>query len=65
MFIHRPKEEGETSRGTHTKLIIEKHRNGATGSVDLYFDAEKTSFTEVDAHHDVADFSLEDDDDED
>jgi len=62
MFIHRPKEEGETSRGTHTKLIIEKHRNGATGSVDLYFDAEKTSFTEVDAHHGFEDFSLSDDD---
>lgn len=65
MFIHRPKEEGETSRGTHTKLIIEKHRNGATGSIDLYFDPEKTSFNEIDSHHDYDDFSLSDDDDDD
>jgi len=65
MFIHRPKEEGESSRGTHTRLIIEKHRNGATGSIDLYFDAEKTSFTEVDGHHELEDFALSEDTDED
>ena len=65
MFIHRPKEEGEDSRGTHTKLIIEKHRNGATGSIDLFFDAEKTSFTEIDNGYgggaDGGDFELSDD----
>ena len=33
----------------HTKLIIEKHRNGATGIVDLYFNENKTTFTELDA----------------
>lgn len=64
MFIHRPKEEGDSSRGSHTKLIIEKHRNGATGSVDLYFDPEKTSFSEVDRHHEFSDFELTEDDED-
>ncbi len=63
MFIHRPKEEGETSRGTHTKLIVEKHRNGATGHIDLYFDPEKTSFSDVDSRHDFSDFELDEQED--
>lgn len=62
MFIHRPKDEGGDGRGAYTKLIIEKHRNGATGSIDLWFDAEKTSFNEVDQKHDFAAFDMPDDD---
>ncbi len=63
MFIHRPKDENADGRGAYTKLIIEKHRNGATGSVDLFFDAEKTSFSEIDQKHDFAAFDLPDEDD--
>lgn len=67
MFIHRPKQEEEQAgRGSQTELIIEKHRNGATGVVELFFDAEKTTFHEVDGNYDaqVADFDAEQDDDE-
>ncbi len=52
MFIHRNKsdEEGK-NREEQTKLIIEKHRNGATGVVELYFDTAKTTFLELDKSH--------------
>jgi replicative DNA helicase len=47
MFIHRePNEEGG-GRQLHTELLIEKHRNGPTGVVSLYFDADKASFLEM------------------
>lgn len=67
MFIHRPKsDEEQAGRGSQTELIIEKHRNGATGVVELFFDAEKTTFHEVDGQYDqqVADFDAEQDNDE-
>lgn len=52
MFIHRDKsnEDGK-SREERTKLIIEKHRNGATGVINLWFDPTKTSFSELDESH--------------
>ena len=62
MFIHRPKsDEGQASRGSETELIIEKHRNGATGMVELFFDAEKTTFQELEASYEktVADLEIE------
>ncbi len=67
MFIHRPKQEDEQAgRGSQTELIIEKHRNGATGTVELFFDAEKTTFHEVDNQHEtrVADFDADQEDDD-
>lgn len=70
MFIHRPKQEEESAgRGAQTELIIEKHRNGATGTVELFFDAEKTTFHEVDSGHEAyaaaaRDFDSADDDDD-
>ncbi len=47
MFIHREANEEGGGRSQHTELLIEKHRNGATGVVNLYFDAEKATFLEV------------------
>ncbi len=62
MFIHRDKSEEEgTIRDEKTKLIIAKHRNGATGVVDLHFDSRITSFTEIDSMHDFAVASQESD----
>jgi replicative DNA helicase len=34
------------------ELLIEKNRHGATGKIDLYFEAEFTRFTDIDLHHD-------------
>jgi replicative DNA helicase len=47
MFIHREANEEGGGRSQHTELLIEKHRNGATGSINLYFDGEKATFLEV------------------
>jgi replicative DNA helicase len=55
MFIHRNKGEDDNNRRSpETKLIIEKHRNGATGVIDLIFDADKSSFLEVEKSFDKA-----------
>ena len=48
MFIHRDKSPEEGKRLVQeTKIIIEKHRNGSTGVVNLFFDENKTSFLEI------------------
>ncbi len=39
MFIHRPDREDAS-----TQILIEKHRNGPTGTVELSFDKDKTTF---------------------
>ena len=48
MFIHsedafKPREE----RTNIKKIIIAKHRNGATGEVELFFDSAKTTFISI------------------
>ena len=49
MFIHREKdEETGAGRNKQTEILIEKHRNGPTGVVELYFDSEKATFLDVD-----------------
>jgi replicative DNA helicase len=51
MFIHnedRYKEAAE--RGNIVELIIAKHRNGPTGSIELYFDDKKATFRSIERH---------------
>lgn len=55
MFIHRPDKgatETELAEGKVRKnvaeIIIEKHRSGPTGKVDLYFKGECTKFLNID-----------------
>ncbi len=49
MFIHREdKYNKESDRPNIAKILIEKHRNGATGFVELYFDGKTTSFLPLD-----------------
>jgi replicative DNA helicase len=48
MFIHRESNEDGGGRKMAAELLIEKHRNGPTGIVNLFFDAAKTSFMDVD-----------------
>lgn len=54
MFIHRDKE----SESQIAEILIEKHRNGATGMIELIFDGTKTTFIEVEKR-DFSDFAPE------
>lgn len=50
MFIHRDDKVNEDSdRPNIAEIMIEKHRNGPTGKVDLYFDEKKTTFVNLDS----------------
>ncbi|NLE07159.1 MAG: replicative DNA helicase [Parcubacteria group bacterium] len=47
MFIHREdktKSSEETEKTNIAEILIEKHRNGATGKVDLFFNEKKACF---------------------
>jgi replicative DNA helicase len=45
MFIHRDDKMNETSdRPNIAEILIEKHRNGPVGKVELYFDDKRTTF---------------------
>lgn len=49
MFIHREdKYNKDSARPNVAKIMIEKHRNGPTGVVELYFDDKKTTFMSID-----------------
>lgn len=49
MFIHREdKGKPESDRQNIAEILVEKHRNGPTGSVELYFDDKRTSFQSID-----------------
>ena len=49
MFIHRDdKSNKESERPGVAEILIEKHRNGPTGSVELFFDEKRTSFQPID-----------------
>lgn len=56
MFIYREEMyKGKDSRRPHiAEIHVKKHRNGPTGQVDLYFDADKTSFKNLDKTFDVS-----------
>ncbi|MCX6755120.1 MAG: replicative DNA helicase [Candidatus Nomurabacteria bacterium] len=57
MFIHREdKGKDESERTNIAEILIEKHRNGPTGKVDLYFDDKTTSFLSIDKNN-LSEFS--------
>jgi replicative DNA helicase len=59
MFIHREdKYDKDSGRPNIAEILIEKHRNGPTGMVELFFDGAKTSFLDVEKH-DFSDFAPE------
>ncbi len=49
MFIHREdKGKDESEKTNIAEILIEKHRNGPVGKVDLYFDERMTTFVSID-----------------
>lgn len=51
MFIHREekyKDNPDPNRVGVAQILIEKHRNGPTGVVELYFDERKAAFLPID-----------------
>lgn len=49
MFIHRDDKMNENSdRPGIAEILVEKHRNGPVGKIDLRFDEEKTTFLSID-----------------
>ncbi|MCK4918546.1 MAG: DnaB-like helicase C-terminal domain-containing protein, partial [Candidatus Pacebacteria bacterium] len=58
MFIHREQKEDGSGKANLTEILIEKHRNGPTGKVDLNFNDKKATFQSIDKA-DFDDFDLE------
>ena len=57
MFIHREdkmNKDKEAERPNIAEIMIEKHRNGAVGLAELYFDAQHVRFLNLDTHHAAA-----------
>ncbi|KND52026.1 MAG: replicative DNA helicase [Parcubacteria bacterium C7867-001] len=49
MFIHREdKTNKDSDRPGIAEILIEKHRNGPTGKVDLFFDEKRSTYMSVD-----------------
>jgi len=59
MFIYREDAYNENSlKPGVAQILIDKHRNGATGSIDLFFDKQKVSFKDLDKN-DYSGYSTE------
>jgi replicative DNA helicase len=50
MFLHR-EDRYKDEKDSITDILIEKHRNGAVGSIQLLFDGKTTSFLSIDKAH--------------
>ncbi|MEA2112813.1 MAG: replicative DNA helicase [Patescibacteria group bacterium] len=58
MFIHRENLEDGSGKSNLAEILIEKHRNGPTGKVELNFNDKKATFQSVEKN-DFSDFSIE------
>jgi replicative DNA helicase len=48
MFIHREDRMNDTvEKNNIAEILVEKHRNGPVGSIELYFDEKRTTFMSV------------------
>lgn len=57
MFIHREdkmNKDKEAERPNIAEILVEKHRNGAVGAAELYFDGQHVRFLNLDTHHAAA-----------
>lgn len=48
MFIHREADQDQGGKKEEAEILIEKHRNGPTGTVKLFFDSKKATFLSID-----------------
>ena len=51
IFIHRELDLEKGGKMNNAEIMIEKHRNGPTGKVDLYFDDKYTTFVDPESGH--------------
>jgi len=52
MFIHREdKYKDESEKNNIAEILIEKHRNGETGKIELFFNDKKATFQSLDKSH--------------
>ena len=51
LFINRPDKYDSRAQKNIAEIIIAKHRNGPTGKVNLYFNEDYASFTDIDSFH--------------
>lgn len=57
LFIHREdKGKDESEKTNIAEILVEKHRNGPTGKVDLYFDEKTTTFLNLEKSN-LSDFA--------
>lgn len=57
MFIHREdKGKDESEKTNIAEILIEKHRNGPTGKIELYFDEKTTTFLSLEKSN-ISDFA--------
>ncbi len=48
MFIHREDKMSDGAEKTNiAEILVEKHRNGPTGKIDLYFDEKRATFLSI------------------
>jgi replicative DNA helicase len=57
MFIHREQNDEGGGKKQETEILIEKHRNGPTGVIKLFFDGDKSSFLSIDNSAQFGDFN--------
>ena len=51
MFIYREDKARESGRKNVADILIEKHRNGPTGKIELFFHEESATFRSLEKHH--------------
>ncbi|MBU6370514.1 MAG: replicative DNA helicase [Patescibacteria group bacterium] len=56
IFIHREANDDGGGKKQKAEILVEKHRNGPTGRVELFFDADRSSFLSVDKNAGFGEF---------
>lgn len=59
MFLHKERNEDGVGRSQTTDILIEKHRNGAVGLCQLFFDEARVTFLDLDRTHELQDGGLD------